>query len=135
MNPRSLANLRPQKAGEPSHNPGGRPKGLAALVREKCKNGTELADQMHDILKGKLIIERTYLDKDGNEKSSITTPDHRDIIAAAQWFSDRGWGKSLEQTMDLTPEADWKAKAKEIAREMAQLNCPLSSPSEENKVS
>ena len=134
-NPKSLENLKLSQVKGVCHNPGGRPKGLAALVRENCQNGNELVKAMHSILTGELRLKKTFLDKDGNERVSVTTPDHGDIIESVKWFSDRGWGKSLEKTIDLTPEADWKAKAKEIAREMAHLNCPLSSPSEENKVS
>ena len=113
IHPNSLANL--QKAGTPSHNPGGRPKGLASLLREKCGNGVELAEQMHQMLQGTLVVEQQLRDEEGNVRTIERKPDHRDIITAAQWFADRGWGKSVETVLTEqhnTPESIAKSLAR-----------------------
>lgn len=39
-----------------SGNPGGRPKGLTALVREQTNDGQELVDLMTSVLRGKLVV-------------------------------------------------------------------------------
>ena len=60
-------------------NPGGRPKGLARLVREKC--GGDDGAKMIEIMWG------------------IATDEHaprRDRMAAIQWCADRGWGKAVD---------------------------------------
>jgi hypothetical protein len=40
------------KAGGPSPNPGGRPKGLAAYIRENSLDGRELADFLLEVVRG-----------------------------------------------------------------------------------
>ncbi len=74
-----------------SGNPGGRPRGLAALVREQTNDGKELVDLMLSILRGELVI-------DGNE------PTHRERMAAAEWLADRGFGKPETTNVNLTTE-------------------------------
>ncbi len=78
---RSLANLIPRKAGR-SPNPGGRPKGLVALVRDQTDDGAELVAFMLRVLRGK----RQPL---------------RYKFEAACWLADRGFGKALQQ-MELS---------------------------------
>jgi|SRR6185369_16374432 len=41
------------KAGDPSPNPGGRPKGLSSYIREKTLEGHQLVDFLHDVMSGK----------------------------------------------------------------------------------
>lgn len=40
------------KAGDPSPNPGGRPKGLASYIREQTMDGRELADFLMAVVRG-----------------------------------------------------------------------------------
>lgn len=42
------------KAGDPSPNPGGRPKGLAAYIREHTMDGRELADFLIKVMHGEI---------------------------------------------------------------------------------
>jgi len=68
--------LTPWVPGE-SGNPGGRPKGLAVLVRGKVKDGKELVD--------------FYLKVFRDEKE-----DMKFRLEAAHWLGERGWGKALQ---------------------------------------
>lgn len=65
-----------------SGNPGGRPPGLAELVREQTGEGAELIDFMLRVLRGKRQPMRLRME-------------------AAAWLADRGFGKALQQ-MELT---------------------------------
>jgi hypothetical protein len=65
-----------------SANPGGRPKGLAALVRDQTGDGAELVAFMLRVLRGKRQPLRYRLE-------------------AAAWLADRGFGKALQQ-MELS---------------------------------
>lgn len=47
----NIANLIPYKPGQ-SGNPGGRPKGLSAYIREKTLEGHELADFLMGVMRG-----------------------------------------------------------------------------------
>ncbi len=83
-----------------SGNKGGRPKGLAAAVRERTKDGALLLDFMLDILEGKPQKIDMLIPVPGDEPTRITiekTPDIRDRIEAVKWLSDRGWGKPLQE--------------------------------------
>jgi len=79
-----------------SGNPGGRPKGLASLIREETEDGKELVRIAWEIAQGTLIIEETYYDKDGNKHTVDREPSHRDRMAAVEWLANRGWGKPVE---------------------------------------
>lgn len=74
--------FKPGKTG----NPGGRPKGLAAIVRDTVgvEGWVEIARRMYAIATG-----------DHAEASA------RDEIAAAAWLADRGYGKA-QQALDVT---------------------------------
>lgn len=65
-----------------SANPGGRPKGLASLVREQTKDGQELVRFMLGVLRGRKTPLRLRME-------------------AAAWLADRGFGKALQQ-MELS---------------------------------
>jgi hypothetical protein len=78
----TLGNLIPWRPGQGSPNPGGRPKGLAALVREQTKDGQELVRFMLGVLRGRKTPLRLRME-------------------AAAWLADRGFGKALQQ-MELT---------------------------------
>ena len=66
-----------------SGNPGGRPRGLAAYVRESTGNGQEMVDIMTSIMRGETI--------DG------ILPRIRDRMDAASWLADRAFGKPTTQ--------------------------------------
>ena len=67
-----------------SGNPGGRPRGLAAYVREQTLDGEELVDFMLRVKRG--------------EKVHGLTPTMNHMMDAVSWLADRGFGKSLQQS-------------------------------------
>jgi hypothetical protein len=83
----TLGNLIPWRAGHPSPNPGGRPKGLASLVREQTKDGQELVRFMLGVLRGRKTPLRLRME-------------------AAAWLADRGFGKALQQVEVGTIEGE-----------------------------
>jgi hypothetical protein len=66
-----------------SGNPGGRPKGLATLIREQTKDGFMIVEKMLGVINGTLEI-------DGKQ------PQHQHVIAAAEYLTNRGWGKAVD---------------------------------------
>jgi hypothetical protein len=94
---RGLANLRPWKKGQPSANPGGRPKGLASKIREMTGNGADLLEFYRKVWQGEL---KGF--------------SGRDRLEAAKRLEERGWGKSPEVT--LTGELD--SEALEAAKDL-----------------
>jgi len=62
---------------------GGRPKGLAERCRAAVHDGADIVTLMLEIMQGQ------------HEAKTA------DRISAAEWFSDRGWGKAV-QTIDAT---------------------------------
>jgi len=66
-----------------SGNPGGRPRGLVARVRELTDDGAGLATFFRRVFQGKPL-----------EGKSL--PTLRDRMAAATWLADRGFGKPHE---------------------------------------
>ena len=83
----TLGNLIPWRRGQPSPNPGGRPKGLASLVREQTKDGQELVEFMLKVLRSKRHPLRYKME-------------------AVGWLADRGYGKALQQTEISGPDAE-----------------------------
>lgn len=86
--PLSISRTRGNPAWLPgvSGNPGGRPKGLAELVKAETRDGAELIEFYLRVFRGK----RQPL---------------RYRFEAAAWLADRGFGKALQQ-MELTgPDA------------------------------
>lgn len=77
----SVSNLKPWGKGQ-SGNPGGRPKGIAAKAREHT-------DKALDVLVAGM----------GDE-------DPRVRVSAAKEVLDRGWGKPLAMTADVTKRLD-----------------------------
>ena len=66
-----------------SGNPGGRPRGLAAYVRENTDGGAEIVELMVSVMRGDVI---------GGQVPRI-----RDRIDAATWLADRAFGKAVAQ--------------------------------------
>ena len=69
--------------------------GLGGAGAPKTNEGKELVRIMDEIARGKLVIEKTYFDKEGKEHTSSEQPSHRDRIAAVEWLADRGFGKCV----------------------------------------
>ena len=85
-----------------SGNPGGRPKGLAAYVREQTFDGEELVDFMLSVMRGEKV---------GGLKPTVSN-----MMDATTWLSDRGFGKSLQQArVDVN---DNRASAREELRRL-----------------
>jgi hypothetical protein len=94
--------------GTPSLNPGGRPKGLAARVREMTDDGTQLIEMYRDIAFGKV---------------KATT---RDRIEAGKILLERGFGKAHETV--LTGELPGAPKEELAALSMEQLEALATLP-------
>jgi hypothetical protein len=71
-----------------SGNPGGRPKGLPALIKEQTRDGAELVAFMLAVLRGR-------------KKAPL-----RLRMEAAAWLADRGFGKALQQMELSSPGAE-----------------------------
>ena len=71
-----------------SGNPGGRPAGLAALIRERTAEGVELVDFMLKVFRGQV---------------KGVKPQNR--IEAAGWLAERGWGKAVSQVEIYSQES------------------------------
>ena len=90
-----------------SGNPGGRPKGLAALVRANTNDGKEIVRLFLDVMRGKLTISRRVKSPAGKEIRLEEKPSFRERIQAAEWLAERGFGKvpgdATLQNLDGTP--------------------------------
>ena len=74
-----------------SGNPGGRPRGLARMVREAVGEGADLIEFMTAVLKGDA------------KRLGVRTVSLRDRMQAAEWLTDRGYGKTIP-VVDLPVE-------------------------------
>ncbi len=97
QHPKSRANLKPFQKGV-SPNPGGRPKGLAALIRERV--GSEGAPLFEAL---RLIAMGVPRERDAffGERIKVTT---RDRLMALQELADRGWGRPTPAFDTADPE-------------------------------
>jgi hypothetical protein len=76
-----------------SGNPGGRPKGQSAYIREKCgHNGELLADMLIALVKH---------DIDFLTQHGLEIPNTKELLLAIEMLYDRGWGKA-PQSIELT---------------------------------
>ncbi len=76
-----MSNLKPWPKGI-SGNPGGRPKGIAKLAREHTDRALEVL------------------------REALEDEDKRVAVAAAKEILDRGWGKAVTMTADVSKRLD-----------------------------
>lgn len=81
-------NLTPWKPGCPSPNPGGRPKGLAAYIRENTMDGRELADFLIGVVRGH-----------DDHFAKMT-----DRLKACEMLMDRAFGRIQGPTAETDPK-------------------------------
>lgn len=85
------------KKGQPSANPGGRPKGLARLIREKCgQDGEKLIEFALSVLHGELTITQEKMQAGSGEVLALQIPPTiAERIEALKWLADHGYGKAV----------------------------------------
>lgn len=88
---------RPFAPGQ-SGNPGGRPKGFAALVRERTEEGAPLVEYALRVQQG-LEVE---LPDSPTVREAVEVARLR--LEAAKWLADRGWGAPVQQFEHSGPE-------------------------------
>lgn len=97
-----------------SGNPGGRPKGLAKKIRGRTKNGLELVEFALAVLRADVDKLRPS-DIDDEEWAELSpaarmrlsfelAPSIKERLTAAQYLTDRGWGKATEKIELSGPE-------------------------------
>jgi hypothetical protein len=95
-------NLRPFRPGQ-SGNPGGKKKGVAAMVRGQTHGGRDIIAFMVAVMQG-----RTYEYPDlpgGPHKGVAYVPSPDERLQAAQWLGDRAFGKA-PTVVEATVEVD-----------------------------
>jgi hypothetical protein len=101
-------NSQRQKKGGPgkpwspgqSGNPGGRPKGFAALIRERTEEGLPLVDYAVRLQQG-LEVD---LPEDATVKERVEVARLR--LDAGKWLADRGWGQPTQSVEHSGPEGE-----------------------------
>ena len=68
-----------------SGNPGGRPKGLASIIKDRTFDGQELVEFYTSVFRG--------------EKIDGVKPSLKHRMEAGSWLSDRGFGKPAQQSV------------------------------------
>lgn len=86
-----------------SGNPGGRPKGLARLIREATDDGEKLRDYFLRVFQGE-IFEYTSYDKNGVAHIAKHVPNLKERNEAGMWLADRGWGRPIPMPDEDEPE-------------------------------
>jgi len=79
-----------------SGNPGGRPKGLVASIREHTRDGQDLVDMHLRILKGldpRSPAQREAIRRTMGRRPRLLWPRLPDMIASSTWLADRAFGK------------------------------------------
>ena len=108
-------------------NPGGRPKGLASMIRGRIKEGKTVVDLYLEVLEGKTTITRYTADGIPYEAG----PTIKERMEAGAWLVDRGYGKAIETvSLDnpasanpITPEIEVLSSllAKSIQKQLAKV--------------
>lgn len=82
--------------GQPSANPGGRPKGLMARIRALTHDGADLADWVYGVWRGTEKFE--VATKTGVVLTVAASPDLR--MEAVDWLASYGFGKPAPMIVD-----------------------------------
>lgn len=80
-----------------SGNPGGRPKGFAALVRERCEEGVPLIEYGFRVLQGLEVSA-----EGGSIREQVDVARLR--LEAAKWLAERGWGQPQQLIEHTGPD-------------------------------
>jgi len=83
-----------------SGNPGGRPRGLAAYVRDSTDGGEEIVEIMVSVMRGDVI---------GGQVPRI-----RDRMDAATWLADRAFGKPVASVEAITRSVNVDIELREL---------------------
>lgn len=83
--------------GQPSANPGGRPKGFSRLIREKCgQDGEKLIEFALSVLNGELTITQEKMQAGSGEVLALQIPPTiAERLEALKWLADHGYGKAV----------------------------------------
>ena len=104
--------------GDPRINRGGRPKGLAALIREKTDDGEEMVKIALGILRGTSKIDRVSMFTGKPYKEG---PAFKDRLEALKWLGDRGFGKAL-QAIELTGKDGRPIQTEQVRPDLSRLS-------------
>lgn len=85
----NTAGLRPWKPGQ-SGNPSGRPKGIERRIRELTNDGEDILEILASALKA---------------EGQFEDINHKDRIHVAEIMLDRGWGKALATSINVSADA------------------------------
>jgi hypothetical protein len=91
-----------------SGNPGGRPKGMSAYIRETTDGGREMVDLMVAVMRGETI--------------NGMKPKVKDMTDAAAWLSDRGFGRAIAQIEARSLNVDMSLSELSSENLLAALN-------------
>lgn len=81
-----------------SGNPGGRPKGVAAMFKEKLEDGQLIVDLCHEVIT--------------SQKAK-----YRERLEAARIAADRMWGKALETVLSGELDAETASAISQLSKE------------------
>ena len=96
-----------------SGNPGGRPKGMSAYIRETSDGGREMVDLMVAVMRGETI--------------NGMKPKIKDMIDASEWLTDRAFGKPVTQVEARSLNVDMSLSELSSENLLAALNIAKSS--------
>jgi hypothetical protein len=92
-----------------SGNPGGRPKGLAAYIREQTGDGRDLVDMHLRIMRGldpRSPEQLRAVRQATGRAPNPMIPKLSDVTASITWLADRGFGKPAQALLITEPEPE-----------------------------
>jgi hypothetical protein len=88
---------RPFQKGGPSPNPGGRPRGFVAYVKEQTQDGKEMVDLMVSVMRGEPQPTVLKTSPTGEETVVLKIPSIETRMLASGWLADRAFGKPAQK--------------------------------------